>query len=351
MIQQPEVDLVRSSIQLSAARAALQSFGLNPNQHSLDDACRDIESVRESAVQMGDQPLAKACWCMETIAIAMVQYVNAFSLMKRGKYYDGWCALERSQNAIWHLLRHYQDEGDMFSIEFIQRSCAQFQGLYPYRWFTSPEVVAQEIYCDICDMRILPRSQCGHEVGEIYDGRMCSRRVGKIDLVAVALVANPRQKFSVVFIKDEQTGEQIDHYDYCLVEYVMRGLVSPWDDWSYEWRKALHPHERYGKLGRNDLCPCESGLKYKYCCKRLPGIVRPHLRVHFADNPPADLPQFVFTDDISTRNPLPVENGGSITFSSTLLRAGAWGWSPSRYPRLFGDEVTRDVVHEAALTS
>jgi uncharacterized protein YecA (UPF0149 family) len=40
---------------------------------------------------------------------------------------------------------------------------------------------------------------------------------------------------------------------------------------THEWRLevanglAARPAEPQGKMGRNEPCPCESGLKYKYC--------------------------------------------------------------------------------------
>jgi len=50
------------------------------------------------------------------------------------------------------------------------------------------------------------------------------------------------------------------------------------------------------KTGRNDLCPCGSGKKYKYCCLNTPEVIsftgNPHIPKHNGNNNVnmADLP-------------------------------------------------------------
>ena len=36
-------------------------------------------------------------------------------------------------------------------------------------------------------------------------------------------------------------------------------------DFNTKWRNSHTPWKRIKKIGRNDLCPCGSGLKYKKC--------------------------------------------------------------------------------------
>lgn len=71
----------------------------------------------------------------------------------------------------------------------------------------------------------------------------------------------------------------------CFVDYnldnittLVHGGVLPsvWDTWAHEhidnlrisWREHRYLTRRATKIGRNDLCPCGSGLKYKKCCGR-----------------------------------------------------------------------------------
>jgi len=44
----------------------------------------------------------------------------------------------------------------------------------------SLHVATRKMSCSICGTPMTPRNSCSHEVGEIYDGEMCSRKVGKM---------------------------------------------------------------------------------------------------------------------------------------------------------------------------
>ena len=52
-----------------------------------------------------------------------------------------------------------------------------------------------------------------------------------------------------------------------LIELLPDFLIATWKF----WRGEAHPllttkQERALKIGRNELCPCGSGKKYKRCC-------------------------------------------------------------------------------------
>ena len=100
--------------------------------------------------------------------------------------------------------------------------------LYPYAVFFSPEVLEVQKKCTICVVSI--RHPCGHEPGEIYDGRLCLREVTSAAFIGVAMVTKPAQKYFVAFLKSE-SGEKRDHYKYDLVEFVMKRLEGPFEEW------------------------------------------------------------------------------------------------------------------------
>ncbi|GEO16325.1 hypothetical protein MAE02_40210 [Microvirga aerophila] len=50
-------------------------------------------------------------------------------------------------------------------------------------------------------------------------------------------------------------------------------LIPAWVETLHAWRVGQHrarlsamPAPTFGKVGRNDPCPCGSGKKYKKCC-------------------------------------------------------------------------------------
>ncbi len=109
----------------------------------------------------------------------------------------------------------------------------------------------------------MPQGFCGHRVGEIYNGEMCHRILTKLEVMGISIVDKPVQKYSVLFLSDEKTGKQRDHYNYALVQYAIGALREPFDGWDVERTSRHQPHSRYAAIGRNEPCPCESGKKYK----------------------------------------------------------------------------------------
>ena len=104
------------------------------------------------------------------------------------------------------------------------------------------------------------------------------------------------QKYSVLFLRDERNGTQKDQYNYSLVEYAIKALREPFDAWKVERTTRRQPHSRYADVGRNDPCPCDSGKKYKQCCLREAGVLRPHFQFSFAVQPPDSVLQDVFVN-------------------------------------------------------
>jgi hypothetical protein len=170
-------------------------------------------------------------------------------------------------------LSHYSTVGSSFAMAF---------GLgfsFNNRWRMLPvrprRVPLYPPGCIVCP------TACGHDIGEIYNGEYCARIVGEFKILGLAVVTNPLQKYSVLFLTDPKTGEKVDHYNYATVEYLAKRWPMPFSDWDVGWTRRLHPKSKFGRIARNDRCSCESGKKYKKCCANLDGIMRPHVIFDF----------------------------------------------------------------------
>ena len=156
--------------------------------------------------------------------------------------------------------RHFSDEDDEFGIEHIRTHSRQFQELYPYTMGISPAYVIEEMCCSICNMKVTLRSRCGHKVGEIYDGEMCSRIILKAKMLHVSIVDSPAQKSSVIFPYENNDTRLV------LVKSVVDALKSPWHSWSYQKEERRQYHPAYQGTEPNDDCPCGSNRRYSSCC-------------------------------------------------------------------------------------
>ncbi len=219
----------------------------------------ELSSIKKRAVSESYQLIAKVAWCFEKIGEIQDKYVESFIHFSSDKFFEGWCLLEECEGLISSLDMHFHEKNNEFGIEFIRINTKKFQSLFPYKMFISPSFI-MKIRCSVCKNLITPRNQCGHETGEIYDGEMCHGIAETIEPLEVSIVENPIQKYSVIF------PEGKDSYDYGVIKYIIKKISSPWDTWDYEKSKKLVP--KYNKVGRNELCPCGSKIKYKKCCLR-----------------------------------------------------------------------------------
>lgn len=216
----------------------------------------ELSYLKKNAVNSSDQLNAKVAWCFETIGEIQDKFVEIYIHFINGEFYKGWCLLERCGILIGFLDHHFHENNHEFGIEHIRIHTKNFQSLFPYKYFISPEFISQH-RCSVCRELITPRNQCEHEVGEIYDGEMCHKVVENIEFLGAAIVNNPVQKYSVI---------NHENCDYEPIKYLIKRLSSPWSTWTYTKSIKLVPI--YENIGRNELCLCGSGLKYKKCCLR-----------------------------------------------------------------------------------
>jgi len=283
-------------MKLKEIKNQLMEVHLNYSSRNSKLILEVLGQLKQRAVEQKDQDSAKEIWCLEQILEVQDTYLDAYKALKSGEYYNGWRSLERTDIEYTFLFRHFKEHDNKYWIEFINKHTTQYQSLFPYKAFVSPEYLKKEVKCSICDQVINIRNHCGHRVGEIYNGEMCTRLITKVKLLGGSIVTSPLQKYSVCFPTDPKTGQRVDHYNYSYVKFVIDRLQSPFDNWDIHWTKKRHPHSRYSHIGRNDKCPCESGRKYKDCCLPKSGVLRPHCQIEFSVKPPEGLSMFEYTD-------------------------------------------------------
>lgn len=249
---------------------------IHTQQYSLEDFDSELQKIKEKYINADKQAEAKQIWIYQTIIEIHKLYLNAFNLLKNKKYYEGWCQLERIEITISSLKRHFQYDKKEYRLWDIEKQVKNLQVIFPYRLFASSEILKKKKKCSVCDKEISIRNTCGHIVGEIYNGEMCHRIVTEADILGISLVQNPGNKYSVMFLKDEKTGEQTDQYNYDTVDYLFDHITEPYEYWDLEVSQRTTTKEDYGNVGRNDPCLCGSGKKFKKCCGLNIGKKYPH---------------------------------------------------------------------------
>jgi hypothetical protein len=249
---------------------------LHTQKYSLEQFDSELQEIKEAYVKDGNQEAAKKIWIYQTIIEIHKLFINAFSLLKSKEHFKGWCQLERIEITIGSLKKHFLYDKEQYGLWHIEKSVKNLQVIFPYRLFGSSELLKKKKKCSVCDKEISIRNNCGHIVGEIYNGEMCHRIVTDVEVLGISLVENPGNKFSVMFMTDEKTGEQIDQYNYDTIDYLFEHIENPYEFWDLEVSQRIGAKDDYGNVGRNEPCICGSGKKFKKCCGLNIGKKYPH---------------------------------------------------------------------------
>lgn len=243
--------------------------------------------VNRSARALADSPFASEldrnrAWYVGAFAEALLLYLSAWRSIKGREFFEAWCTLERAEIVLVALQRNAELAVDDFRVAELLALVVRWQSTYPYSVFASPEFHIKSEICSICRCKISPRVSCGHRVGKIYNGRECHRIVQGMQLLGVAIVNAPVQKYSVLHPWKDDPDSHV------LVGYVSSLLRGPFDFWGLEWtyRWENFPNAIVG----DDICPCMSGYTFDLCCAQRQGIRRKHVQVALAHSPPPDIP-------------------------------------------------------------
>lgn len=260
---------------LNTVRSLLSEVHSNYLSRNTSEVFEFLKSEKKAAVLDENELLAKELWSYENILEAQNFFVDAFNLCRDGKFYDGWCLLERAEVSLLFLKRHVDFNDNIYQLEYMESHIPKLQSLFPYRVFFSPEFIGKSL-CSICGTVITPRKKCLHIKGEIYKGEMCMSIISNATLLGSAITKNPVQKYSVLFF------EGGDHYRYDLVNYYLDKVESPFHSWGLTITTKIIPHSQFNNINNSDGCPCGDEKTYSECCLLRSGVTMPHHQFHFS---------------------------------------------------------------------
>ena len=190
--------------------------------------------------QESQDPQSNKVWALMTAIEVHQLYSQAFEQLKKGDYYIAWCTLERAELVIAAIMRN--DTELYESVKDISFQIQKIQSIYPYKAFASTELLIKEQKCSICDSIRSIRNDCGHRVGYVYNGSLCTNIVTKGELKSISIVTNPVHKYAVAFLTDEKGGMS-NHYNYSVLSALMKVWENPYKFWDYRiTTKDSHLH-------------------------------------------------------------------------------------------------------------
>jgi hypothetical protein len=265
--------------------ARLRGYPRAANAEHWDGLATEAGALIDAAREQNDADGANCAWHLAMVASVRAAMCRLFVEMQDGEFRSAWCALEQVEKMV-EAVKINAILADDFAIDQLGAMVADWQRLYPYTVFASPELIIKRQECTICQAPVSPMRPCGHLPGRVYCGKMCSRRITDCEAVSIALVRDPVQKYSVLI-------PEVDPHDYARVRFVLDRLRGPFSRWRLFKTAILHDHSHFDSWSRQGNCPCHSGSRYADCCALLPGVRLPHDQICFEEPPPADLPPYL----------------------------------------------------------
>lgn len=212
---------------------------IRANDFNFDASLTLWDSVLHEFQESQDSQSNKV-WAMMTAIEVHQLYSQAFEQLKKTDYYMAWCTLERAELVIAAIRRN--DSEVYETVKDISFQIKRIQSIYPYKAFASTEILIKEQKCSICDSVRSIRNDCGHRVGYVYNGSLCTNIVTNCELKSISIVTNPVHKYAVAFLNGSE-GNSSDHYDYSILSALMKVWENPYKFWDYQiTTKNSHPH-------------------------------------------------------------------------------------------------------------
>lgn len=140
--------------------------------------------------------------------------------------------------------------------------------------FLSSEYVVTKSHCSICGKSMQSLS-CPHRKGKLYWGEQAFEVFDDIKTIqAICVVKHPEDKRCIIENVDDTRSE--DEKYALLVQFLSKGFPKLMQ---FQVDESIEERKRFPNAYPNDLCPCGSGVKYKFCCKKKPNIQHKVYRV------------------------------------------------------------------------
>jgi hypothetical protein len=262
--------------------ASLVTFGKKDFARCRSDLAKMaelVEGIKADARDSGKCELANDAYAAEVYLSALASFAKMWEDVYAGEPRRAWDSLQDALTELQWLHGRTEDAGRYY-VGNLERQLEQLEALYPYRLFSSIEVIANRSECSLCHLPPLdPR--CPHVPGEVYCGEKAIIIESELEALAVSLVPNPKDKRAV--IESYAEGGRNHTFSFAPVLALAERLDSPLRALAVTQGTRSAPKSEFPNLSDASRCPCLSGMEYGNCCKERATIEVPHLYVNLGD--------------------------------------------------------------------
>lgn len=152
----------------------------------------DVASIKDSLVQIRDEPGANKCLFYQSGLLALLYELKMWICLKTGNEGKAWEHLVISQNHSENCIVLVKDNR---LINYRTKLHRIEKVLFPPPFFSSFGAIVERNTCSICKEDY---NKCAHIKGQPYMGEFCVEIIEKLNLKEVSIVENPANKMARV---------------------------------------------------------------------------------------------------------------------------------------------------------
>lgn len=213
----PEVRRVCEKLSILKGRIMATDFNDPLREYRYVEPC--FEAIKCKALTSGDEELANAQVVFNRYFLLFCNLAKYHSFLLEGSYRQSWDILQDCLDYA-RFVGRFTPIDRRLDVPDIVGLLEDYEHLYPYTHFLSPEFVITESHCSICGESMQSLS-CSHRRGQLYCGEVAKMVVDKMRLQAISVVENPRNKRCIIEHVDDKT------LSFCIVEEFLK-LGFPW---------------------------------------------------------------------------------------------------------------------------
>lgn len=221
-----------------------------------------FDEVLEVAKQQNNEVFANSQYVVRKYFLLFCNLSVYFELLKEKRYKSSWDKLQDCID-LAKMVASYIEIENRLEITKVLRLLSSYETLYPYSVFASSEYIVSKSHCSICGQSMLSLS-CPHIKGKLYWGEVAIEIIDQIKTFqAVSLVSHPEDKRCVIELSDDNRSE-VERFK--KIDQFLE-LNQPFlQDFSIKKIIENRMRDDIKIVGRNELCPCGGGMKFKKCC-------------------------------------------------------------------------------------
>jgi len=244
---------------LNKKKKRLSCYDFSNPYEEYDKSRKLFDTILNIAINKSDENLANAQYIFKLYFYLFCCLSEYFTMLQCKRYRDSWSKLQDCFDII-QVINNYTSIENALEVQQIQHMLLSYETLYPFNLFISAGYIVEKSHCSICGASMLGLC-CPHVKGKLYWGKMAQEVIDKVKKIEeVSIVENPDDKRCVLELSDK------NGYEFKKIEEFLK-IGHPFlQDFSIEKRIEYRLKTNIKIVGRNDLCPCGSGLKFKKCC-------------------------------------------------------------------------------------